>query len=563
MKRVFFIGLMVTTLSIWGHLPQSDGGTGLESFAICSDRGVYIAGEWIRFRVFHTNGVPFRETGWSAVYYVELISPDGTSVSQVKLPLDASGASGAIRSTADLPSGTYYLKGYTRWMRNAGPSAYRYLSVEIINPYRKEVLGVDTISGSGVSLHPPAACASTGLQALRVSGSDGEGETGKVLELSFSAMDSLNGCISVVRKGAMEGQLVNQPDQPVSIPLKGRFLPETDGITLTGTVVSREGSPSAFAVVYLSSLGDGNEFYANYSDSAGRFYFALPEGAGKTEYFISASQQGMEGLDLRVDQDFCTEPFPLPSFPLHFPGEQPSLLQTLSINAQIRSQYQMEGEIPYPVPEPPGSYFYGTPGVVIRFDDFIQLPGLEEYFTEVIPQVSLVRREGTRTMRVRGPHPDLQFFDPLLMVDGVAVFDVESVLSISPRYVERVEIVTAPYVRGNVTFGGIVHLITRDGNMGYMDLPSSGLLLGYQRFGGQAPEDPGQDPAEPGIPDVRNTVYWQPSVWVLPGQPLEISFRTPAEEGVYEVWFRGIDLRGNCIGDRMEFTVEQNQSRVR
>ncbi len=66
------------------------------------------------------------------------------------------------------------------------------------------------------------------------------------------------------------------------------------------------------------------------------------------------------------------------------------------------------------------------------------------------------------------------------MIDGVAIFDVEAVLAVSPRLIDRVEIVNAPYIRGNVTFGGIISLISRNNDLGYIDLPSSGLLVNYR-----------------------------------------------------------------------------------
>ncbi len=45
-------------------------------------------------------------------------------------------------------------------------------------------------------------------------------------------------------------------------------------------------------------------------------------------------------------------------------------------------------------------FFYGHPSVVIQFDDFIKLPTLEEYFTELTPQVSLRLSGGKRRFRV-------------------------------------------------------------------------------------------------------------------------------------------------------------------
>ncbi|MEA3461035.1 MAG: hypothetical protein U9R49_04080, partial [Bacteroidota bacterium] len=144
----------------------------------------------------------------------------------------------------------------------------------------------------------------------------------------------------------------------------------------------------------------------------------------------------------------------------------------------------------------------------------------------------------------------------LLMIDGVAIFDVDAVLAVSPRLIERVEIVNAPYIRGNVTFGGIISLISKNNDLGYIDLPSSGLLVNYQML-----DLPGSDMVknavlDPRMPDVRNTLYWNPGLELQTEMDQEISFRTSDLKGDYEVLIRGFDSTGKYLEKRIPFTVE-------
>ncbi len=117
----------------------------------------------------------------------------------------------------------------------------------------------------------------------------------------------------------------------------------------------------------------------------------------------------------------------------------------------------------------------------------------------------------------------LEIYPPLVMIDGVAIFDIEAVLAVSPRLIERIEIVNAPYIRGNVTFGGIISLISKNNDLGYIDLPSSGLKL---------------DPDESGA----------------------IRFHTSDLEGEYEILIRGSDSTGKFLEKRIPFRVEQSVS---
>jgi hypothetical protein len=142
------------------------------------------------------------------------------------------------------------------------------------------------------------------------------------------------------------------------------------------------------------------------------------------------------------------------------------------------------------------------------------------------------------------------------MIDGVAIFDIEAVLAVSPRLIERVEIVNAPYIRGNVTFGGIISLISKNNDLGYIDLPSSGLLVNYRML-----DLPGSGThltvvEDPRLPDVRNTLYWDPKLELQSGEVQRISFRTADLKGDYEILFRGSDSNGKYLEKRVPFRVE-------
>jgi hypothetical protein len=559
MRRIGIILVAIMLLGTEGFAWDSRSGTTepVERFRLMSDRSIYIAGEAVRVRVFNLNPEHLVEQAWSRVYYLELVSPGGNSFSRIKLPLTVSGASGVLPIPEEIPSGTYYLKGYTRWMRNYGAGSYQFLSIEVINSLNSELQPADTASGD-LQLHHPSPCPDA---VAPLSGNVGDSYSRRErIELKLSGAEGsnlLDCCVTVVRKGSLGKQREHLP-VPKPVYRNGpKFLPETEGITLSGKVEKVDtGEPAPYSVVYLSSLGGRNEFYATHADSAGRFYFLLKEGTGETEYFISSRSQDQKDLELYVDQDFSTDQPTLPSFPLESIHQLPGLVSELSLNMQIRAQYLTDTTLLKSGEIGQDDYFYGSPDVVIRFDDYIRLPQLEEYFKEVIPQVSLRRSGGIRNLSVQGHHPELQFYAPLIMVDGVAIFDVESLLSINPRDVERVEVIRAPYIRGNVTFGGIIQVITRNGNMGTIDLPSSGMLLHYQKY--TAPRGVTTDlyPTDPREPDTRNTLFWEPSVVVIPGESRELVFHAPDQKGTYEIIIRGYGRDAGCREERILFRVE-------
>ena len=531
---------------------------GIEKYKIVTDRSRYIVGEDINFRVFNQGPESMKKTKWSSILYLELISPQGYSFAQAKYELDSLGVSSAIHVPADLASGLYYLKAYTRWMRNNGPETYSYLSVEIVNPCGRTVVPVDTTSTLSTISLGHAVDQSSGRF---VSGSfTGHIKTRSPVSLNLKlseSMLSVDCCVSVIQKGMQKAQWESLAYINEHKGVRMNHLPETRGVSLVGKVEFPEsGLPASYAVVYISIMENEREFYCNFTDSAGRFYFAFPDQYGENELFISASHHTHDPLKLFIDQDFCKEFLLLPSYPLDVDAHDLELIQEMSDNVQISKQY-------YPGLTPSSDtgsvvreFFYGNPTSVIRFDDFIKLPTMGEYFSEVTPQVSIRKSNHGARLRVLGDHPDLDIFPPLVMIDGVAIAKVESVLAVSPRLIKQIDIVEAPFIRGNITFGGIINIISRNNDLGFIDLPDSGLLAHYKMLNRNNPPKQSVLQLEQRLPDLRNTLYWNPQIELRPGENIIVNFTTADTQGEYEFVIRGYDVLGNYFEEAIPFKVD-------
>jgi len=532
-----------------------------EGLVLLTDRGHYISGETINYRAFYRKPAESSDVVWSQVLYVELIMPNGTPLVQSKVSLDANGASGIMHIPEGLSSGSYYLKAYTRWMRNCGPEGFAYTSLRIYDPYNEQVLPMDTLGWEPrpveTLLSQPEMHASTMLECLLAKKDYGTREE-VVADLNWMfPYAPANLTISVARSGLQGEQNYFQPGCPLDLQGASEILPETQGLSLTGQAVSSsDRSAAPYATIYVSVLGGDRDFFCNYSDSSGRFFFSFPSYEGERDLFVSTYHAEYDDLELLIDRDFSQDALHLPSYPVLLNDTLTELITEMSVNAQVSQQYYPRQEV---IPEALPSeelLFYGQPTSSIKFDDFIKLPTLEEYFVEVVPQVAVRRTGGVRRLVLLGEHPDLAIYPPLLMIDGVAIFDIEAVLAVSPRLIDRVEIVNAPYIRGNVSFGGIISLISKNNDLGYIDLPSSGLLVNYQMMNLAGSDTKADEILDPRLPDVRNTLYWNPDLELTQETGQRISFRTADMKGSYEILIRGIDSTGKYLEKQVPFRVE-------
>jgi len=532
-----------------------------ESLVLLTDRGYYISGETIHYRAFYQGPADSEQVEWSKVLYVELIMPNGTALVQGKVPIDTGGISGSLLIPEGISSGTHYLKAYTRWMRNCGQENYVYTSIRIYDSFNESVLPVDSAGWDAArpeDLMLQADSHTDALLEFSMNGTHFKPRQEVVAELKWMFPNApVDLTVSVTRAGLHGNQEYFRPGCPPDAGRKNDFLPETQGLSLTGkTVSASDGAMAPYATIYVSLLGENREFFCNYSDSAGRFFFSFPEYSGFRDLFVSTYHAEYGDLELLIDRDFSGDVPQLPSYPVELSESLTMAITEMSVNAQVAKQYYPQLPMKVEMESPEEMLFYGRPMATINFDDFIKLPRLEEYFVEVVPQVSMRKNRGVSHFVMQGPHPDLAIYPPLVMIDGVAIFDIEAVLAVSPRLIDRIEIVNAPYIRGNVTFGGIISLISKNNDLGYIDLPSSGLLVNYQMLDQVQDLSPATIAQDPRLPDVRNTLYWNPELILHPDEVGTIRFQTPDLKGEYEILIQGIDSTGKFLEKRIPFGVE-------
>ncbi|WP_046244819.1 TonB-dependent receptor [Hymenobacter terrenus] len=84
------------------------------------DRPVYATGETIWFSAYVVDATRHQLDSLNQVLYVDLLSPQQKVVARRTLRLQGGRASGDLDIADSLAAGTYVLRAYTNWMRNAG-----------------------------------------------------------------------------------------------------------------------------------------------------------------------------------------------------------------------------------------------------------------------------------------------------------------------------------------------------------------------------------------------------------------------------------------------------------
>jgi len=543
--------------------PEMSAQAGLiqERVDLYSDRSLYIAGEAVRFMArVQTYGLP-EGSQWSRILYLELLSASGERRAQGKYQIQKGTAFGEIRIPEGLLTGTFFLRSYTRWMRNRYPDSYSYMPLRIINPYTPELAEAGPDEEGEIKL-VPLSMTKGELAFLKQSYSSSRGDTIR-LDLSHSGADGsgmVKGCLSVVPAATQSGAPMQVSDfqEGEAGVFQLSFLPDMYGVTLSGRVVHTDEEDQGLADtrIHFSLLAEKSTYFMARSDAYGNFALTLPKREGKLELLVQPEYTGEAAVEVRIEQDFDSRILPLkvPDFNLSL--EERQILIQMARKLQLSGIY-MEGLPLTGFAEALDSVpFYGSPGFTLTMDEYVLLPTMEEVFINLVPGVTPLTRRNKTDLMIASDNPAMSMFPPLIMIDQVPLFSMEQFLSVSPGKISHIDVVNDVYLKGDQRFGGIINLRSRERNMAGIDLPDHSFFFDFEALYPQRDSPADRTLSKDKMPDTRNTLLWMPEMQIDGSGPLSLSFVAPDYPGEYVVLFRGWDEKGNSISAESRITVE-------
>jgi len=531
-----------------------------------ADRSIYSVNETIHFVADYSFTGLLSNSAWSSVLYVELIASNGTPLVQGKYRISGGRVEGTLHIPSESLTGNYYLKAYTRWMRNRGPESFSYTALKIINPYRSEVIEHSRNGTASLSAEPRAF--KKGI--LECSTASAVYRSGEEVEFQLNGastvlLDQLNCCITVVPEGAVDleaGSSISLRAQEQDT-FRVKFLPDLSSeVSISGTVVGPDLNPVPYSTLHFALLGKEPDFFASMSDKNGKFILTVPRTIGdRLEFFVTPELEEGSGLEVRIDQEFDSRPVRLPGEAFSLLEDEKELARKIALNMQFARAFNpvfSSGEAPLQdtLKEAQRIPFYGTRVKRLLIDDYIRLPNLEEVFLNLVPEIQFYKKKGETRIRFMSANEAIGVYKPLIMIDHISVFDHEALLALSPEKIERVDLINEIYLKGNVAFGGVLAIHSRKGDMAGIDLPKGSYFFDYLSFYLEAsPVDPPLV-LEERVPDTRNTYFWAADVPLERDKQSELTFQAPDLPGKYVIQVRGVLPGGEVFSASSLFRVE-------
>lgn len=339
------------------------------------------------------------------------------------------------------------------------------------------------------------------------------------------------------------------------------YTPEFDGHIITCQIKHNSGTvPENPIDAWLSIPGIQLQFYNTKTDKEGKIYFDVRDYYGQNEIIV---QTAAPDSNYRVN---VLNPFSekysnrlLPPFAL--PAASQNALNDHSISMQVLNTYDPGKLSHFAVPEIDTFPFYGKPYKVYKLDDYTRFTTMEEVLREYVPEVAVRRWDGQLHLKVF--NFDVRDFyptDPLILLDGVKVNN-NILLNYDPLKVNKLEVTTNKFIKGEFIYHGIVNFTTYHGDMQDLKLDSKAVILDYEGLQLKrefySPVYKTEQQALSRMPDFRNLLYWSPDVQTDNSGQATVEFYTSDMKGKYVAVLQGMDEAGYAGSYYFTFDVDK------
>jgi hypothetical protein len=340
-----------------------------------------------------------------------------------------------------------------------------------------------------------------------------------------------------------------------------KFIPENRGHIVIGKVTNEiTGKPAENVLVYLSVPGKRVQLYGCKSDAEGIVHFDLKDFYGDNEIVLQTNTTKDSIYRLEIFSPF-SDKFSDDGLPvLHVSENDRDDLEASNLHMEISNAYHQNDLQELQPLQIDTTAFYHHPNKVYLLDNYTRFITIEEVMREYVMEVNVTRRDkeyhfntfNEDGFELSDMQPTQKIFneDPLILLDGVPVFDVKKILAYDPLKVQKLEVVTSKYYWGPIVSEGIVSYTTYKGNLPDYTLNPHDVILDYDGLQQQrifySPDYSSEKALQSRLPDFRDLLYWSPDVSTNKKGIGNISFFTGDAPGKYLVVLQGISANGNA-----------------
>ncbi|WP_143961836.1 hypothetical protein [Litoribacter populi] len=446
---------------------------------------VAIAGDYIPAAVFLQNDT---RTNPSSIAYLEIFNEKGDAIVQQIIPLKNSTGEVLLNIPSQLSTGYYLVRGYTKSLLALNPNEVSYQWIAVVNPEKPS----SVVSSSQEDNMELSESKKVAVSTPQIS---------KREKLEFSS-DLVDVKLVLARKLHRGIKMPSAYAEQTSLPPMEVFR----SMDVFGHTLVVEGLNEG-EKLYISTLGEDQRLFTVKGNDRKVASIELGN-ISNIESLVVQSAKGTDSKNFRIQSPFWRHK---PSL-----ADWPTLLIPESVVEDFKIDFlQREVNKFFHLPDTlvSGSHFeVFSPEKIYILDEYNRFENLATTIREYVTEVLIRNQNGSRGIKVINKNNGEAFEEnPLILIDGVPVFNVDELLKWPARFIQRLEIIDRPYLLNGDVYAGVIQVITIEGNMANFPLPESSLVMSYpsmvDRVRFNSPDY--FNSAQKRIPDFRSLLFWQ------------------------------------------------------
>ncbi len=337
---------------------------------------------------------------------------------------------------------------------------------------------------------------------------------------------------------------------------------ETEGHIITGKIVDKRNGKTAENVqAYLSVPAEKSLFSTITSSQNGVLRFNMMNFYGGNEVIVQTNSSADSMFRIDIGNPFFEKYSNRQLMPLAVTETQSSLLLSHSISSQVGNAYYADKHQQFLYPKNADTTaFYGLPDKRYYLDDYTRFITMEEVMREYVAEVAVSKNKNHFRFRVWN-EPYKKYFesDPLVLMDGVPVFDVDKIINFDPLKIKKLDVMSHKFYQHNQVHEGILNFSTYQGDLAGYSLDANALIIEYEGLQLQrefySPKYASAESINSRLPDYRNLLYWLPEIHSGKNGKQQLSFYTADIPGNYGIVVQGITVNGLSGSKTIVFKV--------
>jgi hypothetical protein len=342
---------------------------------------------------------------------------------------------------------------------------------------------------------------------------------------------------------------------------KMKYLPENRGHLIKGKVIAKFDTLTAGILTYLTNPSKSIRLYPARSNNNGEVFYEVKDLFATSRLILQTAKP--EAYQVKLENPF-SEKFSSSSTPLFTldPVMEKNLVNR-SVAMQVQDVYYYDDLAKLFTKRITDTVaFYGKADETYLLDDFTRFQVMEEVMREYVPGVFVrKRKDGFHFIVIDIMHGGVFNEDPMVLLDGVPILDIDQVMEIDPLKIKKLEVIKRKYYLGPATFSGVVSYSTYTGNLEGLKLDPNAVSVNYEglqrRREFYSPLYENQKQRNSRMPDQRYLLYWNPRVTTSKDGSQLLNFYTSDVTGTYIIVAEGLTNDGISGSSTKIFSVKR------